>query len=103
MLVSAEIDIWIVTLGLKAQNLSQYAATLSESERVRAARFARASDRERFVVSHGALRDILSNYYCYRPAGALEFEFNPHGKPRLRDFPQINFNLSHSGELALVA
>lgn len=101
--MSAEIDVWIVTLQLPRLNPSEYVATLSESERARAARFARTSDRERFVASHAALRRILGNHYCDSSPGALEFEFNPHGKPRLRDFPQVSFNLSHSGELALVA
>jgi 4'-phosphopantetheinyl transferase len=101
--VSAEIDLWIISLGFTEPFLNKYAATLSEAEKTRAARFVKASDRARFIGSHAGLRNILGNCYCDRPAGALEFEFNPHGKPRLRDFPQVNFNLSHSGDLALVA
>ena len=98
----AGIEVWILQLRSMEKGLNNYTATISEAERVRAARFVRAIDRERFIVAHAALREILS-IYCERSAGALEFQFNLHGKPGLRDFPQIAFNLSHSGQLALVA
>lgn len=96
------VDVWSVLLPSKEVSLKEYAATISEAERIRAARFVRAIDRDRFVVAHAALREILSSY-CDKSAESLQFQFNPHGKPGLRDFPQIAFNLSHSNELALVA
>jgi len=49
--------------------------------------------------SRDLLRAILQRY----TAGALEFAHGPHGKPYLRDAPQLQFNLSHSGGVSLVA
>ena len=53
----------------------------------------------RRLLSRDALRSILGRY----TAGALEFAHGPHGKPYLRDAPQLQFNLSHSGAVSLVA
>ena len=53
----------------------------------------------RRLLSRDALRSILGRY----TAGALEFAHGPHGKPYLRDAPQLRFNLSHSGGVSLVA
>ena len=48
------------------------------------------------------LRQILATYLDTAPE-ALEFEYGKHGKPRLQNAGGPEFNLSHSGELLLVA
>jgi|SRR5690349_17497261 len=55
------------------------------------------------VGSRRALRGILGRYLGL-PADELRFERGRHGKPRLAEPEgEIEFNLSHSGSLALVA
>jgi len=55
------------------------------------------------VGSRQALREILSRYLGL-PADELRFERGRHGKPRLATpGAELEFNLSHSGSLALVA
>jgi phosphopantetheinyl transferase len=55
------------------------------------------------VASSPALREILGRYLGL-PADELRFETNEHGKPRLAaPEGELEFNLSHSGSLALVA
>jgi 4'-phosphopantetheinyl transferase len=80
---------------------------LSAEERHRARRFFQDHHRRRFVVAHSALRRILAGYTA-RPAHELEFRSGPQGKPALADSasgasPGLEFNLSHSADLALVA
>lgn len=53
-----------------------------------------------YLVSHGALREILS-LYTGIPASALSFDATPHGKPFLPG-EDLEFSLSHSGAWALV-
>lgn len=48
------------------------------------------------------LRQILATYLDTAPE-ALEFGYGEHGKPRLQNAGGPEFNLSHSGELLLVA
>ncbi len=56
---------------------------------------------QRYLAAHTALRQILG-WQSGRDPGGLSFVIDAHGKPALRDLPQI-FNLSHSGSHALIA
>jgi 4'-phosphopantetheinyl transferase len=80
-------------------------AALSRDERARAARFRFERDRRRFVVCRSRLRAILARYVGVSP-GEIGFVYGEHGKPALAppwDQTQIEFNLSHTQELAVVA
>jgi len=73
---------------------------LGPPELERLDRLRRAADRERFLLGRGALRLTLGHWLGRDPA-ALVFRHGPHGKPRLDGAPR--FNLSHSGDLVLLA
>lgn len=57
--------------------------------------------RHRRTAAHSALRQVLAGYLGQPPA-AVEIEEGEDGKPRLPG-GELQFNLSHSGDLALVA
>ena len=99
-----DVHVWRVPLDDDARAES-YWSLLSEEERRRAARFVRDVHRRRFVAAHGALRSILAAYVDAEPA-ALDFVSGEHGKPALHEVTggaAVEFNLSHSDDLALVA
>jgi phosphopantetheinyl transferase len=48
------------------------------------------------------LKQVLATYLDTAPE-AVELEYGERGKPRLREGGDLEFNLSHSGELVLVA
>jgi 4'-phosphopantetheinyl transferase len=75
-------------------------ATLSIAERQRHAAYRHRADQERFLVARAALRQLLGHWLERSPA-AVPIEVGPHGKPRCADAPE--FNLSHSGDLILLA
>ena len=76
---------------------------LTKSEWMEANRFQHERERERFIATRGLLRLILSKYVDGDP-GDLEFRTGPFGKPELSAPPTaLRFNLSHSGNLALIA
>ncbi len=75
---------------------------LSEAERKRAARFRFDDHRRVFVVVHGAARWLLGRVLG-RPPGALRFEKGAWGKPVLADEPDVQFNLSHTEGMAILA
>jgi 4'-phosphopantetheinyl transferase len=100
-----EIHVWCVQLDVPCGSLTTMAETLGPGERDRAERFRFESDWGRYVAAHGALRRILSAYVGL-PPGQIRYTSGACGRPRLA--PDINphkldFNLSHSGELAMVA
>ena len=77
-------------------------ALLDDDERRRAARFVRQGDAHRFTKAHAALRLLLARCLRAKPAD-VRYEPVP-GKPRLIGASgPLEFNLSHSGALALIA
>lgn len=97
-----EIHVWHLSLGMPDLALTQAQATLARDELARAERLRAPHDRRRFIAAHGALRAILAGYYAREPS-VLRFASGPRGKPYLLDEPSLCFNLSHSGDLALIA
>lgn len=79
-------------------------ADLSADERARAERLVRARDGRRFVHCRGALRGLLGGLLGIAPA-SVEFHAGPGGKPILSQpgGSRWRFNVTHSGELALIA
>jgi len=104
-LVGDEIHVWCAGLDELVPDLPAFARLLSESERKRAGRFQLDRDRDRFIVRHGVLRLILGRYLKIDPA-RLVFAYESRGKPMVclpdGKLP-IQFNLSHSDGLALIA
>src|SRR5438552_1465973 len=70
-LQSGEIHLWRIPLD-DPSRLESARAVLSRDETARAARFIFEPDRNRFIVSHGALRMVLARYISAEPAD-LEF------------------------------
>lgn len=75
---------------------------LNDEEQQRAARFHFARHRRCFTVARALTRVILARYLAVDPR-LLVFNYNPQGKPRLIDYPELTFNLSHSKDNALLA
>ena len=95
--------IWKVHLDQPDDELRWW-QSLSAAERERARRFASPVQQRRFAVAHAALRAILGRA-CQVPAAHLEFRTEAGGRPYLElpgGPPPPDFNLSHSGEWALV-
>ncbi len=96
-----EVHVWRIDLG-RPEKIPGQALVLSADERRRADRFVSPRDRERFIAARAAMRMILGDYLGRDPAG-LTIEASPFGKPNLAGDTSLQFNLSHSGDLALLA
>jgi 4'-phosphopantetheinyl transferase len=96
-----EVHVWRIALDPSAAEVAASATLLSPDERERAARFRFDADRRRYTVARAALRRLLGRYLERPPAG-LHFDYGAYGKPFLPDAGRLRFNLSHSGELALL-
>jgi 4'-phosphopantetheinyl transferase len=82
--------------------LHHFTQLLSRDEIEGADRFHMDIDRNHFIVGRGSLRIILGRYLRVHPA-SLNFEYTSYGKPSLAQTNMgLDFNLAHSGELALV-
>lgn len=99
-----EVHVWRVPLDPLEGEVARLRALLSPDETARADRFHFDRHRRRYVVGRGALRRLLGAYLGRRPE-SLVFEYGAREKPRLADrgAAALEFNLSNSEELALIA
>ena len=95
---------WKGNVGALAEHSAALCTSLDSGELSRAAGFHHAADRDRFLLSHGLVR-VLAAHYLDRPAAALAFDIGASGKPHMAaaDAGRLAFNLSHSGDLILLA
>ncbi|MBW4520427.1 MAG: 4'-phosphopantetheinyl transferase superfamily protein [Scytolyngbya sp. HA4215-MV1] len=99
-----EVHVWRVFLDQAPERLASWFDLLSHDEQVRANRFHFESDRARFIVGRGRLREILS-YYLEEAPEQVQFCYGERGKPSLAtpSASPFRFNLAHSQGLALCA
>ncbi len=102
----AVVHLWSWSLLASHAAEADYGRYLSPGEWARADRFRFPRDRRRYVVGRGTLRLRLAAYLgC--PPGSVGIVQDEFGKPCLAGqsgrSPLVAFNLSHSGDLALLA
>jgi 4'-phosphopantetheinyl transferase len=100
-----EVHLWRVDLPTVAKGEQRWEQILSADERARAARFHFSRDRQFFTATRALLRTILGSYLDSDPA-ELVFRYSENEKPSLspsQSGSEVEFNVSHSGERALLA
>jgi len=98
-----EVQVWQFGLDPLAATMSDPTTCLSQDERERAARFRFEVHRRRWVTARIALRQILALHAGANPA-SLRFHCDAYGKPTLLPpHDGVHFNLTHSGDLGLLA
>lgn len=98
-LPSGTVHLWSAALDLGDETPAF--ALLSTDERHRAMQFRFERDRRRFTIARATLRSLLARYVARR-ANEIAFTYGQYGKPEIAGGgPQ--FNLSHSGELVVIA
>ena len=75
---------------------------LTGEESARADRVRVEAKRTQFIAARSVLRDILSRYLG-EPAQEIRLQYGEHGKPVLADHRDLQFNLSHSRTVGLLA
>ena len=95
---SSEIHVW----RRLPQNSDADVTVLSEDERERVARFIFEKDRQFFAACRATLRLLLQGYLDV-PAADIKFSYSERGKPKLLFETDLQFNVSHSGGLAIFA
>jgi 4'-phosphopantetheinyl transferase len=102
-LADGSIHVWKINSKLNADR-DGWGRVLSAAEQDRAQRFRFEKDRQLYVAAHAALRVLLASYEGI-DTDQLDFVFGARGKPAIAQpaASRIQFNLSHSHELALLA
>ncbi len=94
---------WEVALDVDDAATVELAAVLSPDETERANRFVEQRARRQYVISRAAIREIMGTCLGRAPRD-IDFTVTGDGKPALSapNELQLEFNTSHSGELALI-
>jgi 4'-phosphopantetheinyl transferase len=95
------VEVRWIDLDVDEPSCSRFAAMLSSEEHRRADRLHFAVDRRRYIVRRGRLRELLGRRLDCDPRD-VPITCNAFGKPRVEG-SDVNFNLSHSRGVALVA
>lgn len=97
------IDIWKININRHLSKERYYYSLLQEAEKERAARFVTPQLTCRYIIVQGILRSILADYLSIHPSEVM-YCYGPYKKPFLvNNSKRLQFNLSHSNDLALVA
>lgn len=98
------LDIWFYQYDPANSDNEANRDLLDSQEWLRADNLAREEDRWRFTAQHAVLRRVLASYLEVAPA-AICFSYGQTGKPLLAapSALKLEFNLSHSGDLAAIA
>lgn len=99
---ASEVHVWAIWLKASDEVSRAYRALLLPEETGRADKFVFDHLKRSYEVSQGALRLLLARYLERHPRD-LAFTFGPKGKPALRDYSDLRFNMTHSVALALYA
>jgi 4'-phosphopantetheinyl transferase len=101
-IASDEVHLWAWALPSAAADLSTHVEILDHQERERVQRFHFAGDAARYALAHANLRRILGAYLKQRPE-KICFRNNQFGKPELAGETSLQFSLSHSQSMAVLA
>lgn len=104
LIEAGDLHLWRFRTDISAQTADTLLKSLSADECARAGRFFRRLHQIKFIAARYGLRRILAGYMQCSPA-SIVFDYSQQGKPFLgkQQRSNINFNLSHSGDWAIVA
>lgn len=102
LLPLGELHLWKVSTRTTPSVYEEYKRLLTEKELTKIQFFEFQQARETYVVSQAVLRRILSGYLGIAPS-ELKLGQRTKGKPYSIDDSSLYFNMSHSGELAVIA
>jgi 4'-phosphopantetheinyl transferase len=100
-----EVHVWVAHVGWPLLRIDALGDVLSPAEQENVERFRFHADRERYIIGRGLARVVLGSVLAAKP-DSLRFGCNAFGKPFLvqaLNAGRLQFNVSHSGDIVLVA
>src|SRR5206468_875858 len=98
---SDTVSLWWCALACSAGAAAAIAGWLSSDERTRMQRFGSDMLRTRYLVGRASLRWVLARTLGVTPRD-VAIERGPRGRPRLAFAAGLDFNVSHTADVALI-
>jgi 4'-phosphopantetheinyl transferase len=96
-----EIHIWFINFNINKAEFNFLNNFLSEDEILKASKFKFEKDKNSSIITRGALRLLSGKYLGLNPQ-EIEFKYGDFGKPVFNFETPLKFNLSHSGNMAVI-
>jgi 4'-phosphopantetheinyl transferase len=96
------IALWYGELTEQPASITQYWPMLNDDEQARAQQFKLKTRQDLFVLSRGLLRKLLAETVHDQPQ-QIRLANGQYGKPYCLDYPELAFNLSHTGNHLMLA
>jgi 4'-phosphopantetheinyl transferase len=96
------VALWLCHLDGACVDVSIVSASLSAQEQARAERFGSALLRRRWITGRATLRSLLGHALGLDPS-AVRLRRGIRGRPELNGDYAVDFNVSHTGDTALIA
>ena len=100
--MKVDVKIWKIDYSRFRNHVKVLKSKLSKDEQKRAGKFIRGHLENDYIIRHAILRYILSHELKVAPEKVV-FCSNSFGKPLIANYPALNFNLSSSNEMAVIA
>jgi 4'-phosphopantetheinyl transferase len=101
-LSALQVHLWPVRTQASEAVIARFAQILAPDECGRAGRFRFEHLRNSFTLARGALRILLGRYLNMSAPG-IQLSYGPNGKPAVAAPARVEFNTSHSGDVAVFA
>ena len=98
---TAEVALWWATLAASNEEVARVSGWLASAEHARAARFGREALSRRYILGRALLRWTLGNALGLPPP-AVPIVRGVRGRPQLANGAGIDFNVSHTRDVALI-
>lgn len=102
VLIPKVVHLYQLDLQSKGEELSSFWKTLSADEQHRANQFHFEVLRNQYITCRGTLRKLLG-YYLRQSPESLRFSYSEYGKPILETSSSLQFNVSHTADIGLIA
>ena len=102
LLAPNQVDLWFVDINEHKDRLPHYLSVLNDVEKERASKYRFEKDKNCSIIARGVLRTLLGNYLEKNPK-EIKFKLGEFGKPSLNEESNIEFNISHSGNVIVLA
>jgi 4'-phosphopantetheinyl transferase len=96
-----QVHVWCVNFDVSEKRLNHLNALLSEDEIVKASKFHFKKDKNCSIITRGTLRLLSSKYLNIKPED-IPFKNGEFGKPYYDLKTKLKFNVSHSGNMAVI-
>ena len=100
-LISKTAYIYFINFDISKHEISSLKNYLSEDEIIKASKFRFQKDKNASIITRGALRLLSSEYLNIKPED-ISFKYGEYGKPDYDFETNLKFNVSHSGQVAII-